>query len=176
MADAESVYPECSRRGQWGEENVLAADRPGATAEPYNLFGTLPLPLGEETMPLPSFWSAFEETSDERLIDNSTKTQTRAREGPDQQSAFALTKTVTAQKEQPDQHQCLGGMATVPRAAQTQTMTKMREEQDQDPVRSGLETIPRQLMAKTVTEVQREQPDQDARRLASIPRAAGVLA
>jgi len=130
----------------------------------------------------PSFWAAFEERPDAIVSDMSAKTQTRAREEPDQRAAHSSdpTRTLTATREEDDQDPGLHGLASIPRAAgsQTQTNTKTREEQDQDPVRSGLAAVQRvtSMSTKTVTEVGREEPDQNesAHRLAAIPRAGEI--
>lgn len=130
----------------------------------------------------PSFWAAFEEASDESTLDSATKTQTRAREEPDQRAGHFSdpTKTITATREEDDQDADRRGFAAFPRATatETQTITKTREESDQDPVRSGLAAVPRITMmnTQTVTEVKREELDQDesVRRLATIPFADGM--
>lgn len=129
----------------------------------------------------PTFWAAFEEASDELIADCAMKTETRAREEPDQRdtSLCGPTKTAKSTREQDDQDAGPRGLSTFPKAlaSQTQTITKTREESDQDPVRSGFATVPRITMTETqtLTEV-REGPDQDApgRRLAAIPRASEV--
>jgi hypothetical protein len=130
----------------------------------------------------PSFWAAFEEASDELGLDSATKTQTRAREEPDQRAGHFSdpTKTITATREEDDQDADPSGFAAFPRATatETQTVTKIREQSDQDPARSGLAAVPRITMmnTQTVTEVKREELDQDesVRLLATFPRAGGV--
>jgi hypothetical protein len=132
----------------------------------------------------PTFWAAFEEASDEHGLNAVTKTQTRAREEPDQRDGYLSGPTITktATREEDDQDADTRGFGAFPRATATttQTITRAREESDQDPVRSGLAALPRftAMNTQTMTEVKREEPDQDesVRRLATIPRAGGMHA
>ncbi|RNC81386.1 MAG: hypothetical protein ED559_06225 [Phycisphaera sp.] len=132
----------------------------------------------------PSFWTAFEESSEDVLFDATTKTQTRAREEPDQYAGCFSdpTKTLTATREEDDQDANQHGLGAFPRVAatETQTITKTREESDQDPVRFGLAALPRAtaVNTQTMTEVRREECDQDAQvcQLAGIPRLDGAHA
>ena len=54
----------------------------------------------------PTFWAAFEEASDEQGLDAVTKTQTRAREEPDQRAGYlsgpTITKTATREEDDQD--------------------------------------------------------------------------
>lgn len=126
----------------------------------------------------PSFWAAFEEASDELSSESAMKTQTRAREEPDQRASGlgASTKTLTATREEPDQRFAQGICCTIPRsrATLTQTITETREERDQDTPRGSLAAIPQLslLQTSTMTKVEREEPDQDEslHHLVAIPR------
>jgi len=104
-------------------------------------------------MSMPSFWRHFEEacptsqTTSDAGAAWAVKTQTRAREEPDQRdsSTSASTKTMTKTREEPDQDAANQQYNALPRkpGRGTKTITEAREKDDQDPSNRAHAAIPR---------------------------------